>query len=75
MFSGVCKTRPVSFDRARTHAIPVGVGAGFDEESVRRWIEKGLHWMTLNVDWFSLYASTNTMVTTVRELAKEHGKR
>ena len=64
-----------TIERARTHGIPVGVGAGFDTESVRRWIEKGLHWMTLSADWFGLYSYTDTMVTTVRKLENEYGKR
>ena len=58
-------------EKCKARQIPVGVGAGFDPQRVRSFIEKGLSWVQLNCDWGTLFAATQDMVDRVREIEQD----
>lgn len=61
-------------ERAKSHNVPVGVGTGFDKKGLQRWIDLGLSWIQMNVDWASLFSYTAAMTASARELANSPKK-
>ena len=47
----------------------VGIATGFDPVTLARWVEKGLHWISLSVDFIHLYSSWRRTLDDARATA------
>jgi len=48
--------------KVRDKGLYLGVATGYSPENVKRWIDKGVQWMSLNGDYANLYLQTKTVV-------------
>ena len=57
--------------KCKARNIPVGAGLGLDPPRLRRFIDIGLSWVTVNDDTGTLYSATKSMLDQVLDLEKE----
>ena len=53
--------------KARQTDLLLGVATGFDPKTLQQWVEKGIQWICLNVDFANLYNSSKAVLEGARQ--------
>lgn len=53
--------------KSRAAGVPMGLAVGDNVESLKRWIDKGVHWLSIAADFALLLSRASQLTTTLRQ--------